>query len=170
MLNCLQGMWFPTKRLADKSAALETVKRLDHEGELNCHLSPISKVVDSSDDEGEDKENPLAGTERRTSLYLNTVIIKNLNLPTSGKNWDYSCYINFQVAPALTDCFPVSDPGFNCLYMLLVTEASTGNIYLSLNDELEQLSFGILTSKPLPYLQVCTNLEFSKKIQSTPTP
>ncbi len=67
----------PTRRIADKSAALEGIKRLHEIGELDRHLKPVSKYEGDSDDEDEDKveEKRLnhAGTERRGQYYHNEV-------------------------------------------------------------------------------------------------
>lgn len=76
----MKGEWFPTKRLADKSAALCAVKQLDEAGELDQHLKPLSKDEDSDDDDDdedlcEEKKKPHAGTERRTGHYRNMVCI-----------------------------------------------------------------------------------------------
>lgn len=68
-----------------------------------------------------------------------------------------SCIISavhpLKVAPALSDCFPVSDHD-NHLYIFYISDA-TGGLYLSQPmEEEQQLSFGILCSKTLPHLQV----------------
>ena len=59
-----------------------------------------------------------------------------------------------QVPPALMDCHPVCGVDKNYLYILLVTDKVTGNMHYSFPGHISQLSFGILTSKLLPYLQV----------------
>ncbi len=72
----MQGMWLPTKRLADKSAALEAIRKLDEYGELDCHLKPIIKDDDSGDEDEElveEKKKPHAGTERSINYFLNKV-------------------------------------------------------------------------------------------------
>jgi len=58
-----------------------------------------------------------------------------------------------QVAPSLTDCFPTAGPG-NLLYILVVHEAESGRIYMSLPGEASHAGLGILTRKPLPHLKV----------------
>ena len=71
----------PTKRIADKSAALEAIKQLHKCGELNKYLLPcLKKEYYSSDSEGEEdpgvaleRKKKHAGTARRSSLYLNKV-------------------------------------------------------------------------------------------------
>ena len=69
----------PTKRIADKSAALEAIKKLHKVGELNERLLPISKMVDLSDDDDNDepaskeRKRKNAGTTRRADYYPNKV-------------------------------------------------------------------------------------------------
>ena len=71
----------PTKRIADKSAALEAVKKLHKCGELNKYLLPcLKKEYYSSDSEGDEdpdmaleRKKKHAGTARRSSLYPNKV-------------------------------------------------------------------------------------------------
>ena len=43
----------PTIRIADKSAALMAIRELHEHGELNRHLQPVPKDLDSEDDESE---------------------------------------------------------------------------------------------------------------------
>ena len=74
-----QGQWMPTKRIGDKSAALETVKELHKVGELNHHLLPISKAMDVSDSEenesaGVERKNKRQGTAKNASYYPNKVV------------------------------------------------------------------------------------------------
>ena len=64
----------PTKRIADKSAALEAIKQLHQVCELNEHLLPISKMVDLSDDEDTKQERSRhEGTAKRSNNYPNKV-------------------------------------------------------------------------------------------------
>ena len=52
----IKGDWMPTRHTAEMSAALESVKRLHAVGELNEHLLPVSKAVDSEgEEEGEEE-------------------------------------------------------------------------------------------------------------------
>lgn len=77
----VQGYWFPTRRLAEKSAALEAVKQLDQAGELDSYLRPIAKVDNSDSDEDEEEEFSGAGegvrveAEKKNRLYRNKVWI-----------------------------------------------------------------------------------------------
>lgn len=66
-------MWFPSKKLADKSAALEAVKRLDQAGELDDRLKPIAKSDDSDTEDEESAKGTKVNTERKTSYYRNKV-------------------------------------------------------------------------------------------------
>ncbi len=76
-----QGVWFPSKRLADKFAALEAVKKLDQAGELDRHLKPIvrSDESDSEVQQGEGEgEGPAEGPskvnmDRKACHYRNKV-------------------------------------------------------------------------------------------------
>ena len=43
----------PTRHTAEMSAALESIKSLHAAGELNEHLLPVSRAVDSEGEEGE---------------------------------------------------------------------------------------------------------------------
>lgn len=67
----------PTRRIAEKSAALKGVKRLHEKGELDRHLKPVAKDEEDSDDEDEAKvqERKIshAGTEKRGQYYRNEV-------------------------------------------------------------------------------------------------
>lgn len=68
----------PTRRIAEKSAALETIKYLHEKGELNEHLLPISNRVDYSDDEAEpvaaqERKKKHVGTSKRSNYYPNKV-------------------------------------------------------------------------------------------------
>jgi endoribonuclease Dicer len=66
----------PTKRIADKSAALEAIQELHKAGELNEHLLPISKMVDLSDDEATRQERSRhEGTAKRANNYPNKVLV-----------------------------------------------------------------------------------------------
>ncbi len=66
----------PTRRIAEKSAALEVVKHLHQAKELNDHLRIVSKETDS---DLEDEEKVIAkgvahsGTERKSNYYPNRV-------------------------------------------------------------------------------------------------
>lgn len=65
----------PTKRIADKAAALEAIKRLHDVGELDKHLLPIAKMVDLSDDEDTKQERSRhEGTARKAHYYPNKVV------------------------------------------------------------------------------------------------
>lgn len=68
----------PTRRIAEKSAALEAVKQLHKANELNEHLLPFSKVVNSSDEDEttttEEKKKKHAGTAKRSDYYPNKVL------------------------------------------------------------------------------------------------
>lgn len=72
----------PTRRIAEKSAALEAIKLLHEAGELDEYLRPISRLTDLSDDEhlGEreiiDGRKKHAGTVKRSNYYPNMVKIK----------------------------------------------------------------------------------------------
>jgi len=73
-----QGQWFPSKRLADKSAALRAVEELDRAGELDERLKPVVRSEDSEDEDEEDdrkreKSRSHAGTERAHDCYRNEV-------------------------------------------------------------------------------------------------
>ena len=74
---CAQGAWFPSKKLADKSAALEAVKVLDEAGELDPHLKPMMRGEDSDmevEEEGEEGEGAAkANMDRKAAHYLNKV-------------------------------------------------------------------------------------------------
>ena len=68
----------PTRRIAEKSAALETIKHLHKKGELNEHLLPISNRVDCSDDEAQsvamqERKRKHVGTAKRSNYYPNKV-------------------------------------------------------------------------------------------------
>ena len=70
-------MWMPTRRIADKSAALEGVKQLHVAGELDHHLLPVSKSMDSDEEDVakmEEKKKLNAGTEKRAHDYPNEVL------------------------------------------------------------------------------------------------
>ena len=73
----IQGLWMPTSRIAEKSAALEGVKRLHEVGELNDHLLPVPKEELDSDEEDEIKivarGAESAGTEKQSQDYPNEV-------------------------------------------------------------------------------------------------
>ena len=79
----------PTKRIANKSAALEAIRQLHESGELNRHLLPVSKTLCcSGDSEGEEEEKAAlerkikhAGTARRYSYYPNKVRYITFSLP-----------------------------------------------------------------------------------------
>ena len=80
-----QGLWMPTKRIADKSAALEAIKELHKVGELNKRLLPISKAMDLSDDEGDEsatleRRRKHEGTTKKANYYPNKVLCLNLKL------------------------------------------------------------------------------------------
>lgn len=63
-----------------------------------------------------------------------------------------------QVAPSLTNCFPVSGPG-NHLYIFVVRDVESGNVYLGLPSENDShTALGILTRNPLPHLKVYKGL------------
>ncbi len=68
----------PTLRIAEKSAALEGVKKLHKIGELDRYLKPVSKGGEDSDEEDEAKveERKInhAGTEKRGQNYRNEVL------------------------------------------------------------------------------------------------
>ena len=69
-------MWMPTRRIADKSAALEGVKLLHEAGELDHHLLPVSKSMDSDEEDVakmEEKRKLNSGTEKRAHDYPNEV-------------------------------------------------------------------------------------------------
>ena len=77
----------PTSRIADKSAALEGIKQLHKAGELDNHLVPISKSMDSDEEDVakmEEKRKPNAGTEKRAHDYPNEVFVRVVNLPCSS--------------------------------------------------------------------------------------
>lgn len=66
----------PTRRIADKSAALEAIKKLHKVGELNDNLLPVSKSEDSDDEDEmkvEERKIKSAGTEKRSNYYENKV-------------------------------------------------------------------------------------------------
>ena len=66
----------PTRRIADKSAALEGVKLLHEAGELDHHLLPVSKSMDSDEEDVakmEEKRKLNSGTEKRAHDYPNEV-------------------------------------------------------------------------------------------------
>ena len=77
----------PTRHTAEMSAALESIKRLHVAGELNEHLLPVSKAVDSEGEEGEGEEeeeeeefvargshsSDASGTEKGAQEYPNEV-------------------------------------------------------------------------------------------------
>ena len=67
----------PTRRIAEKSAALEAVKLLHEAKELDDYLKPFTKDDDDSDVEDEakmaEKRIPNAGTEKRPHHYPNRV-------------------------------------------------------------------------------------------------
>ena len=146
----------PTRRIADKSAALEAVKKLHEVGELNDHLLPVSKSDDSDTEDElkmEERKIKTAGTEKRSNYYPNKVGYKN-TIQKCVSNTAHFCCL-FQVVPALTDCFPIAGPG-NHLYVLLMKEVDSNKIYQSLPNEVANAALGILTRKPLPHLKVCT--------------
>ncbi len=66
----------PTRRIAEKSAALEVVKKLHQANELDDHLRIVTKEMDS---DLEDEEKVVAkgvahaGTERHSDYYPNRV-------------------------------------------------------------------------------------------------
>ena len=79
----LKGEWFPSKKLADKSAALCTVRKLDEAGELDCRLKPYSRDEDSEDDDADEdrqveKSKAKSGTGKCTGYYQNVVCIEPL--------------------------------------------------------------------------------------------
>ncbi len=66
--------------MADKSAALHTVKTLDQMGELDAHLDPVIREDDSDDECQENKDSikdeagrPHAGTEKSKYCYKDQV-------------------------------------------------------------------------------------------------
>ena len=66
----------PTRRIAEKSAALEVVKRLHQAGELDDLLRSIAREIDSDLEDEEKvaaKSVTHAGTERRNDYYPNRV-------------------------------------------------------------------------------------------------
>ena len=67
----------PTRRITEKSAALEGVKKLHEAGGLNEHLKPVVKDILDSDEEDDVKveESRInhAGTEKRGQYYPNEV-------------------------------------------------------------------------------------------------
>ena len=66
----------PTRRIAERSAALEAVKLLHIAKELDDHLKPFTKDEDSDlEDEVKmtEKQMPHAGTEKRHHYYPNRV-------------------------------------------------------------------------------------------------
>lgn len=70
----------PTKKIADKSAALEAIKKLHEIGELDKHLLPLCKMADSSDNNeavegGEEKRKKQVGTAKRSAYYRNEVML-----------------------------------------------------------------------------------------------
>ena len=62
-------------RIADKSAALEAIRRLHRRGELDEHLKPVTTDPDSdgNEDEEEKERDKHAGTERRAKYYPDEV-------------------------------------------------------------------------------------------------
>ena len=69
-----------------------------------------------------------------------------------------------QVAPSLTNCFPISGPG-NHLYVFVVHDAETGNVHLGFplgfpDENYSHTALGILTRNPLPHLKVCKSVVF----------
>lgn len=88
----------PTKRIADKSAALEAIKKLHEVSELNEHLLPISKMVDLSDDEDTKQERRRhEGTAKRADYYPNKVHGACTNLK--------ACLVRFECVPHIdADC------------------------------------------------------------------
>lgn len=67
----------PTKRIADKSAALEAIRKLHKLGELDERLLPTSKVMDLSDTEDDEsaklERRRHEGTAKRANYYPNKV-------------------------------------------------------------------------------------------------
>ncbi len=66
----------PTRRIAEKSAALEVVKSLHQVGELDDLLRLVAKETDSDLEDEEKvaaKSVTHAGTERKNDYYPNTV-------------------------------------------------------------------------------------------------
>ena len=67
----------PTKRTAQKSAALEAVKRLHEAGELKDDLKPLdrSDFDSGEEDEMDCEEDKHTGTERSSDYYRNEVCL-----------------------------------------------------------------------------------------------
>ena len=67
----------PTRRIADKSAALMAIKTLHEHNELDEHLRIISLDQEDSEEEPDNieeaEQEDHAGTERRTQYYPNQV-------------------------------------------------------------------------------------------------
>ena len=68
----------PTKRTAQKSAALEAVKRLHEAGELKDDLKPLDRSdfdSEGEEDEMDCEEDKHTGTERSSDYYPNEVCL-----------------------------------------------------------------------------------------------
>ena len=66
----------PTRRIAERCAALEAVKRLHAAGELDDHLRPRVEVGDSDEEDEvkvEERKTANAGTEGRQQYYRREV-------------------------------------------------------------------------------------------------
>lgn len=145
----------PTRRIAEKSAALETIKCLHKEGELNEHLLPIANRVDCSDDEAEpvamqERKRKHVGTAKRSNYYPNQVREILYQVCLCG------CVLIEQVAPVLKDCLPGKHR--NNLYILMIHEQTKPlELYMSENGDPVQTALGILTREPLPSTMVCVH-------------
>ena len=64
-----------SRRIAEKSAALQTIRELHRRGELDEHLKPVTRDPDSDgeDEEEEGEKDKHAGTERRVKYYRDEV-------------------------------------------------------------------------------------------------
>ena len=69
-----------SRRIADKSAALQAIRELHEQRELDEHLKPVTRDPDSEAEEEEEEErgrDKHAGTERRAKYYRDEVHIHN---------------------------------------------------------------------------------------------
>ena len=73
----------PTRRFADKSAALMAIRELHKRKELDEHLRIVSKDLDSEDELGEAEraQTKHAGTGRRKQYYRNEVCLYYMYIP-----------------------------------------------------------------------------------------
>ena len=63
-----------SRRIADKSAALQAIRELHRQGELDEHLRPVTRDPDSDEDEeAEEEREKHAGTEKRAKYYRDEV-------------------------------------------------------------------------------------------------